>query len=53
MEQAMATAVSTSQTCRNFINGRWVESSDCVGFEAPRSIDFTRRKRKSNIYQPQ
>ena len=23
----MATAVSTSQTCRNFINGRWVESS--------------------------
>jgi acyl-CoA reductase-like NAD-dependent aldehyde dehydrogenase len=27
MEQTMATAVSTSQTCRNFINGRWVESS--------------------------
>src|SRR6266851_567731 len=27
MERAMATAVSTSQTCRNFINGRWVESS--------------------------
>src|SRR6266853_1347467 len=23
----MATAVSTSQTCRNFINGQWVESS--------------------------
>jgi acyl-CoA reductase-like NAD-dependent aldehyde dehydrogenase len=23
----MATAISTSQTCRNFINGRWVESS--------------------------
>jgi len=23
----MATAVSTSQTCRNFINGRWVESA--------------------------
>src|SRR5690349_6515056 len=23
----MATAVSASQTCRNFINGRWVESS--------------------------
>ena len=23
----MATAVSTSQTCRNFIKGRWVESS--------------------------
>src|SRR5258707_1327863 len=27
MERAMATAVSTSQTCRNFIGGRWVESS--------------------------
>src|SRR6266852_1099005 len=27
MDHAMATAVSTSQTCRNFINGRWVESS--------------------------
>src|SRR5260370_37419365 len=27
MEQARATAVSTSQTCRNFINGQWVESS--------------------------
>src|SRR5260370_30053289 len=27
MEHAMATAVSTSQTCRNFINGRWIESS--------------------------
>src|SRR5260370_31832319 len=27
MEQAMATAVSTSQTCQNFMNGRWVESS--------------------------
>src|SRR5882762_6365416 len=27
MERAMATAVSASQTCRNFINGRWVESS--------------------------
>src|ERR1700730_2583025 len=27
MEQLMATAVSTSQTCRNFIRGRWVESS--------------------------
>jgi alpha-ketoglutaric semialdehyde dehydrogenase len=23
----VATAISTSQTCRNFINGRWVESS--------------------------
>jgi acyl-CoA reductase-like NAD-dependent aldehyde dehydrogenase len=23
----MATAISTAQTCRNFINGRWVESS--------------------------
>ncbi len=23
----MATAASTSQTCRNFINGRWIESS--------------------------
>src|SRR3954467_14437055 len=23
----MATAVSASQTCRNFINGRWVESA--------------------------
>src|SRR6267378_5693612 len=26
-EKAMATAVSTSQTFRNFINGQWVESS--------------------------
>src|SRR5258708_31874566 len=41
MEHAMATAVSTSQTCRNFLNGRWVESSATLTSERrnPANLD--------------
>src|SRR5215467_2336196 len=37
----MATAISTSQTCRNFINGRWVESSSSRASERrnPANLD--------------
>jgi alpha-ketoglutaric semialdehyde dehydrogenase len=36
----MATAVPTSQTCRNFINGRWVESSSSRASERRNPADF-------------
>src|SRR5262252_8174372 len=37
----MATAISTSQTCRNFIDGRWVESSSSRASERrnPANLD--------------
>jgi acyl-CoA reductase-like NAD-dependent aldehyde dehydrogenase len=36
----MATAISTSQTCRNFINGRWVESSSSRASERRNPADL-------------
>lgn len=36
----MATAISTSQTCRNFINGRWVESSSSRASERRNPANF-------------
>src|SRR5215471_3355353 len=37
----MATAVSASQTCRNYINGRWVESTatSCSERRNPANLD--------------